>query len=166
MPELSDLSKYVGFVHTENLIHNSDQQTSYSVKAIVTGLEAVLACSEVNPAAVLGVGVGVGVVVPGIVENVPDGLVHGQTYSWESAPLGRLLRSGTSPALYIDDCAKTMGQADLWFGAGRGARSVVVCLIDSGVGGPAESTSWARSRYLIDSCLDGSDCLQLSYIIK
>lgn len=100
------------------------------VEAIVTGLEAVLARSGVNPAAVLGIGVG----VPGIVENVPDGLVHGQTYGWESVPLGRLLRSGTSLPLHIDNCAKTMGQAELWFGAGRGARSAVVCLIGSGVG--------------------------------
>jgi len=27
-----------------------------------------------------------------------------------------------------------MGQAELWFGAGRGARQAVVCLIGSGVG--------------------------------
>jgi hypothetical protein len=32
MPELSSFSKYVRFVHTEHLIHNPDQQTSYSVK--------------------------------------------------------------------------------------------------------------------------------------
>jgi predicted NBD/HSP70 family sugar kinase len=52
----------------------------------------------------------------------------------ESVPLGRLLRSGTSLPLYIDNDARTMGQAELWFGAGRGAQSVVVCLIGSGVG--------------------------------
>jgi hypothetical protein len=32
MPELSGFSKYVRFMHIENLIHNPDQQTSYSVK--------------------------------------------------------------------------------------------------------------------------------------
>ena len=53
-----------------------------------------MAASGVSPAAVLGIGVG----VPGIVENGPDGLVHGQTYGWESVPLGRLLRAGTTPA--------------------------------------------------------------------
>ena len=72
--------------------------------------------------------------VPGIVENGPDGLVHGQTYGWESVPLGRLLRSGTSLPLRIDNDARTMGQAEMWFGAGRGAQSVVACLIGSGVG--------------------------------
>jgi hypothetical protein len=104
------------------------------VDAIVTGLEAVLAGSGVNPAAVLGIGVG----VPGIVENVPDCLVHGQTYGWESVPLGRLLRSGISLPLHIDNCAKTMGQAELWFGTGRGAQSAVVCLI----GGRRQASRW------------------------
>jgi predicted NBD/HSP70 family sugar kinase len=90
----------------------------------------VVAASGVSPAAVLGIGVG----VPGIVENGPDGLVHGQTYGWESVPLGRLLRAGTDLPLHIDNDARTMGQAELWFGAGRGAQSAVVCLIGSGVG--------------------------------
>jgi predicted NBD/HSP70 family sugar kinase len=100
------------------------------VEAILTGLAAVLASSGVGPSAVLGVGVG----VPGIVQNGPDGLVDGQTYGWESVPLKRLLRSGTSLPLHIDNGAKTMGQAELWFGAGRGAQHAVVCLIGSGVG--------------------------------
>lgn len=100
------------------------------VEAILTGLEAVLAGSGISPATVLGIGVG----VPGIVRNGPDGLVHGQTYGWESVPLGRLLRAGTSLPLHIDNGAKTMAQAELWFGTGRGAQSAVVCLIGSGVG--------------------------------
>ena len=100
------------------------------VEAILTGLEAVLTGSGVSPAAVLGIGVG----IPGIVENGADGLVHAQTYGWESVPLGRLLRAGTSLPLYIDNGAKTMAQAELWFGTGRGAQSAVVCLIGSGVG--------------------------------
>jgi predicted NBD/HSP70 family sugar kinase len=100
------------------------------VEAIVTGLDAVLTSSDVDPSAVLGIGVG----VPGIVEIGPDGVVHGQTFGWEAVPLGRLLRSRTSLPLHIDNGAKTMGQAELWFGAGRGAQHAVVCLIGSGVG--------------------------------
>ncbi len=100
------------------------------VDAILTGLDAVLADSGVSPSAVLGVGVG----VPGIVENGPGGLVHGQGYGWDAVPLERMLRSGTSLPLHVDNGAKTMGQAELWFGAGRGAQHAVVCLIGSGVG--------------------------------
>src|SRR5215470_9256990 len=100
------------------------------VEAILTGLAEVLDGSGVSPAAVLGVGIG----VPGIVENGPDALVHGQSYGWDAVPLERLLRSGTGLPLYIDNGARTMGQAELWFGAGRGAQHAVVCLIGSGVG--------------------------------
>ena len=100
------------------------------VEAILAGLTAVLASSGVSPSAVLGVGVG----IPGIVENGPGGLVHGQGYGWDSVPVERLLRSGTSLPLHVDNGAKTMGQAELWFGAGRGTQHAVVCLIGSGVG--------------------------------
>jgi len=103
---------------------------SVIVEAILTGLDRVLSSSGVSPSAVLGIGVG----VPGIVENGPGGLVHGQSYGWDSVPLERLLRSGTSLPLHIDNGANTMGQAELWFGAGRGAQHAVVCLIGSGVG--------------------------------
>ena len=100
------------------------------VEAILTGLTEVLARGGVSPSEILGIGVG----VPGIVENGPGGLVHGQAYGWEWVPLERLLRAGTSLPLHIDNGAKTMGQAELWFGAGRGAQHAVVCLIGSGVG--------------------------------
>src|SRR5215470_14917206 len=46
------------------------------VAQILTGLGVVIGDSGVDPAAVLGVGVG----VPGIIEQRPEVLVHGQTY--------------------------------------------------------------------------------------
>ena len=100
------------------------------VEAILSGLDAVMTAAGVRPPAVIGVGIG----VPGIVEHGPEVLVHGQSLGWESVPLERLLRAGTRLPLHIDNGAKTMGQAELWFGAGRGARHAVVCLIGSGVG--------------------------------
>jgi predicted NBD/HSP70 family sugar kinase len=100
------------------------------VDAILTGLATVLANAGLSSEAVLGIGVG----VPGMIENGPEVLVHGQTYGWDSVPLERLLRAGTDRPLHIDNGARTMGQAELWFGAGRGAQHAVVCLIGSGVG--------------------------------
>jgi len=104
------------------------------VEQIVSGFDAVLAGSGVRPDAVLGVGIG----VPGIIEQAPEVLVHGQTYGWDAVPLGRLLRARRTSdpgwPLYFDNGAKTMGQAELWFGAGRGTRNAAVILIGSGVG--------------------------------
>lgn len=100
------------------------------VDRILTGLSAVLADGGVDPADVLGVGIG----LPGIVEHGAEVLVHSQTYGWEAVPLERLLRAGTDLPLYLDNGAKTMGQAEMWFGAGRGAQHAVICLIGSGAG--------------------------------
>ena len=100
------------------------------VRAIADGLHAVLADAAVDPAAVLGVGIG----VPGIVEQGREALVHGQTYRWDAVPLERLLRAHTDLPMRLENCAKTTGQAELWFGAGRGVRNAVVALIGSGVG--------------------------------
>ncbi|GAA4629818.1 ROK family transcriptional regulator [Actinoallomurus vinaceus] len=100
------------------------------VDRILEGLSAVLADAGVGPSAILGVGIG----VPGVVEQGDEVIVHGQTYGWDAVPLGRLLRAGTDLPLHIDNGAKTMGRAEMWFGAGRGAQHAVVCLIGSGVG--------------------------------
>lgn len=100
---------------------------------ILTGLHAVIDAAGVSPADVLGVGVG----VSGVVEQGRDqvsSVVHGQSFAWDAVPLERLLRAGTELPLHIDNGAKAMGQAEMWFGAGRGCDHVVVALIGSGVG--------------------------------
>jgi predicted NBD/HSP70 family sugar kinase len=114
----------------EYRLNPSDHDVGVVVEHILKGLNAVLTDSGIGPAAVLGVGVG----IPGIVEQGPEVLVHGQTYGWEAVPLERLLRAGTELPLRFENCAKTMGQAELWFGAGQGARNAVVALVGSGVG--------------------------------
>lgn len=82
--------------------------------------------------------IGVGVAVPGAVELDADGqvTVYGQSYGWDAVPLERLLRDriGGEFPLLIDNGAKSLAQAELWFGAARGARRAVVCLIGSGAG--------------------------------
>ncbi|MFJ3789578.1 ROK family protein [Kitasatospora sp. NPDC090091] len=116
----------------------SDQghDVDHVVELILAGLAEVLERTGTDPAAVLGVGIG----VPGIVEQGDpdeDGLgvvVHGQTVGWDAVPLGRLLRAGTDLPLFVDNGAKTLGQAEMWFGAGRGVRHAVVALFGSGVG--------------------------------
>lgn len=112
----------------------------YDVGPIVdhvrTGIASVLAEAGVGTQRLLGVGVG----VPGIVDrDAPGGtVVHGQTIGWDAVPLEALLRgTGAVPRevpYIIDNGARTLGQAEMWFGAGRGARDAVVVLFGSGVG--------------------------------
>jgi predicted NBD/HSP70 family sugar kinase len=138
---------------------------------ISAGLARVQADAGLGPGEVLGVGIG----VPGVVEQGPEVLVHGQTYGWDAVPLARLLRPAAAFPLYIDNGAKTMGQAELWFGAGRGSRQVVVCLMGSGLGasvisggspgpgGSATAVEWGHTTVSVGGrpCRCGSQgCLE------
>ena len=141
------------------------------VKNVATGLTAVLAEGGIDPAAVLGVGIG----VPGIVEQDPEVLVHCQAYRWDAVPLERLLREHTALPLRVENGTRTMGQAEMWAGAGRGTRNTAVVLIGSGVGASlisrcgtcqgtvSRATEWGHTVVVVDGrrCRCGSaGCLE------
>ncbi|WP_308012202.1 ROK family transcriptional regulator [Actinacidiphila acidipaludis] len=97
--------------------------------ALVTaGIAEVTAKAAVDPAGLLGVGVG----VPGAV--LPGGLVHAPTLGWSGVPFGELLAPDVAAPLHLDNCARTLGQAEMWRGAGRGAERAIVALLAVGVG--------------------------------
>ncbi|GAA4706108.1 ROK family transcriptional regulator [Phytohabitans rumicis] len=100
------------------------------VRHILAGIETVTGAAGLDRGDLLGVGIG----VPGVVEQGAEAVVHAQTLGWDAVPLEAMLRRGTDANLYVDNGAKTLGRAEQWFGAGRGARHVVVALVGSGVG--------------------------------
>lgn len=77
---------------------------------------------------------GVGVSVPGVVERAADARIYAPGFGWDGIPFGRLLRRVVPGRVLVDNGAKTMGQAELWFGAGRGASDAIVALLGIGVG--------------------------------
>ncbi|MGK5671333.1 ROK family transcriptional regulator [Micromonospora sp. URMC 106] len=97
---------------------------------VLAGIDAVTTRAGVAPDDVLGVGVG----VSGVVEQRERAVVHAQALGWDGVPLESLIAAGTDLPLRIDNGAKTLGQAEMWFGAGRGARHAVFALVGSGVG--------------------------------
>ncbi|MEU8872020.1 ROK family transcriptional regulator [Streptomyces javensis] len=103
---------------------------------ISDGITEVLEAAGLSPERLLGVGIG----VPGIVEHSEEvgAVVHCQPIGWEAVRLERMLRRPDhlpqGVPYFIENGAKTLGQAEMWFGAGRGARNAVVVLFGSGVG--------------------------------
>ncbi|MGA5293662.1 ROK family transcriptional regulator [Streptomyces koyangensis] len=98
-------------------------------------IAAVLEESGIAAEALTGIGVG----VPGIVERTPDGaVVHGQTVGWDAVPLERLLRGATdlppATAFHISNGTMALGQAEMWYGGGRGTTDAAIVLFGSGVG--------------------------------
>lgn len=80
---------------------------------------------------ILGVGVG----VPGVVEHAASEVrVHAPGIGWEAVPLARLLSERIDLPLLVENGAKTLGQAEMWLGAGRDARDAVITLWGTGVG--------------------------------
>jgi predicted NBD/HSP70 family sugar kinase len=100
------------------------------VQHILEGISAVAAQAGVARDTILGVGVA----FPGVVDSGEDGLVHAQVIGWDGVPVKAMLRAGTDIPIHIDNGAKTLGQAEMWFGAGRGAQDAVIALVGSGVG--------------------------------
>jgi predicted NBD/HSP70 family sugar kinase len=101
-----------------------------AVSHIVEGVEAVIAGARVARTAILGVGVG----VPGLVEHHADAVVHGQSVGWHAVPLEKMLRDRTGLPILVDNGAKTLGQAERWFGAARSTGNAVIVLLGIGVG--------------------------------
>ncbi|MFI6743173.1 ROK family protein [Nonomuraea sp. NPDC050451] len=98
-------------------------------RLVVAGIDQVTSEVGLDPAELLGVGVG----VPGVAAAAHE-LVYAPTLGWSAAPLGDLLRRDVSVPLYVDNCARTLGKAEMWRGAGRGSSRAVVALIGVGVG--------------------------------
>ncbi|MEH0424063.1 ROK family transcriptional regulator [Streptomyces sp. B21-083] len=133
--ELFDLT-LTELARTERPLEHQGYDVEVIVGHIRDGIAEVLAESDIAPEQLLGVGIG----VPGIVARTPEqgAVIHGQTIGWDAVPLESLLRSACelpdSIPYFIDNGARTLGLAEMWFGAGRGARDAVVVLLGSGVG--------------------------------
>jgi predicted NBD/HSP70 family sugar kinase len=135
---------------------------AHVVTLIQRGVHQILADNLVADAQVLGVGVG----IPGIVEHGPEHFVHAQTLAWHQVPLSRLLAVGTTIRFFVDNGAKTMGQAELWWGAGRGTHHAAMVLIGTGVGATVISegvtyrgtTSAGGEWGHTVICVDGAHC--------
>lgn len=127
--ELFDLGMQVRASHVSTT-ELARLEPSDAVEHVMEGIDAVLAESAVPASSVLGVGVG----VPGLVEHGDDGVVYGQSVGWEGVPFGRMLRRRLDRPLLIDNGAKTLGQAEKWFGAARDADHAVILLLGIGVG--------------------------------
>src|SRR6266545_1103432 len=133
-----------GQVESDYSIEPTAPEPAGVVSRVLDGLRTVMAQAGVDPARVLGVGVA----VSGVVERTGDAVVHAQTLGWDGVPLGAMLRAGTDLPVHVDNGAKTLGQAEMWFGAGRGARHAVIALVGSGVGAAvvADGASYRGSR--------------------
>src|SRR5438046_4311551 len=115
----------------EHPLRSARPEPADVVAQLAAALREVVAEAGVEESSVIGAGVG----LPGTVEQAPRRLVHAQALGWDAEPFEERLRAaGVRLPLYFDNGARTQGQGELWFGAGRGAHHAVIALVGSGVG--------------------------------
>jgi predicted NBD/HSP70 family sugar kinase len=128
--ELYDLAMSRLGVAQYDLGERGDESALVAAK-LLEGLAAVIAEAGVQESEVLGLGVG----VAGVVDQTSgEAVVYSQTTGWDGVPLEALLRESTDVPVFVENGAKTVGQAEMWFGAGRGARHAVIVMVGTGVG--------------------------------
>jgi predicted NBD/HSP70 family sugar kinase len=142
-----------------------------AVDQIIDGIASVIGQFGVGEQRILGVGIG----VPGLVEHRDDAVVHGQSIGWDAVPLQAMLRSRTRLPILIDNGAKTLGQAEKWFGAARGTDNAVIVLLGVGVGtciisngelyrgATSSAGEWGHTKIVVGgrTCRCGADgCLE------
>ena len=100
------------------------------VSLIAKGVSQVIKTARIPTEHVLGIGVG----VPGVVVHDGEEYISAPSLGWEKLPLRQLLDPALPAPVMLDNGAKTMGRAEMWFGGGRNARDVAVVLLGTGVG--------------------------------
>lgn len=106
-----------------------------AVTHVAEGIRSVIEQAGVGQA---GAGqraiLGVGVAVPGLVEHTEHAIVHGQSVGWDAVPVETMLRDMIDLPVLVDNGAKTLGQAETWFGAARGTDNAIIVLLGMGLG--------------------------------
>ncbi|MDT4911471.1 MAG: hypothetical protein QOC66_599 [Pseudonocardiales bacterium] len=127
--ELFDLAMTVLASHRSSTVL-THLEPEDAVTHVVEGIEQVIADANVSTKDIIGIGIG----VPGVVEHRDGAVVHGQSVGWDAVPFEQLLRRHVALPLIIDNGAKTLGQAETWFGAARGVDNAIIALLGIGVG--------------------------------
>ncbi len=100
------------------------------VALIARGVDELIREVGIPVRHLLGIGVG----VPGVVVHDGEEYVHAPSLGWDKIPLLQLMAAALPAPVMLDNGAKTMGRAELWFGACRDARHLAVVLLGTGVG--------------------------------
>lgn len=77
---------------------------------------------------------GVGIALPGVVEHDGEARVWAPNIGWDHVPVESLLEARVDLPVRAENGAKTLGQAEMWLGAGSGVEHAIVTLWGTGVG--------------------------------
>ncbi|HEX3053758.1 MAG TPA: ROK family transcriptional regulator [Aggregatilineaceae bacterium] len=127
--ELFDI-KLQSIAHVRHEVSESENQPAYMVSYIVETVERLLCQADVSQEQIIGLGIG----IPGIVDRASGVSIVAPNWGWQSVPLLALLESKLHMPILLENGAKAMGLAEMWFGAGKGLSNLAVLLVGTGLG--------------------------------
>jgi predicted NBD/HSP70 family sugar kinase len=112
-------------------LHPQHVDASVTIAETARAIEHLQGRLQADGHRLLGVGIG----VSGMVEHGAGGArVHAPMIGWHDVPLEQQLLERVGGPIFVENGAKALGQAEMWLGAGRGARHAIVTLWGTGVG--------------------------------
>jgi glucokinase-like ROK family protein len=111
-------------------VSESENQPVQIVNRLVETVEQLLAQTHIPQDRIIGIGIG----IPGIVDRVSGVSIVAPNWGWEQIPLLDMLAPRLQMPILLENGAKAMGLAEMWFGAGKGLEDLAVLLVGTGVG--------------------------------
>jgi predicted NBD/HSP70 family sugar kinase len=131
-------------------LHPAECEPQTVVDSVAEAIGGLLTQLPQGSPPVLGVGVG----VPGPAFHGPETLVYAPHIAWSGVPLPRLLQGALGLPVFVENRVRTFGQAEMWFGAGRGTGNAVVVLLNRGLsaaifvdGSLYQGASWTAGEW-------------------
>ena len=111
-------------------LNNSDVEPADVVEKIVAGYRELLVKANFPEEKVIGIGIG----VPGVVEREGGISIFAPNWGWHNVSLLAKLQEHISPPIIMDNGAKAMGLAEMWFDGHPETEHMVALLLGTGVG--------------------------------
>ncbi len=128
-------SDHVAFVEARidgavlrSAIEQFDASSPDALDALVALLASFIAAGGGDQ--ILGIGVG----LPGTVDDQGEGLVESTQLGWSGVALGAALRNGLDLPVLIDNNVSALSMAELLYGEGRAFSSFLVVTVGTGIG--------------------------------
>jgi len=110
---------------TDLALHPAECSPDEVIGSVAEAIGEVIARLPPGTPPVFGVGVG----VPGPVFHGQETLVYAPNVAWDGVPVTRLLRDAVGLPVFVENRVRTFGQAEMWFGAGRGTSNTTIVLL-------------------------------------
>ena len=132
----SDIKLLLGDI-SGNVVHRISEATGDQVEPerliprICALINRLVKEAKADSSRVLGVGIG----MPGLIDKGTGHVLFSPDFAWTDVPMYDMLIKQTKYLVHVENANMAMGRGELFFGAGRGYRDLLIVNLGHGIGG-------------------------------